>query len=138
MVTLFLSALLYSVQTPTSFDVDFPEYVAKLKMVTVPNGKITIDGKTTVIKGMSISQTETTWNIFDIWALRLDTSIEDQKKDPQSKGVDAVSRPSRPYGVLFTGFGHHGYPAMCMSNLNADKFCEWLSKRTTDEVLEEF
>lgn len=130
MVTLFLSALLYSVQTPTSFDVDFPEYVAKLRMVTVPNGKITIDGKTTVIKGMSVSQTEITWNVFDIWALRLDTSVEDQKKDPQSKGVDAVSRPSRPYGVMFTGFGHHGYPAMCMSSLNADKFCDWLSKRT--------
>ena len=79
---------------------------------------------------MSFSKTEVPWDIFDIWALRLDTSVEDQKKDPQSKGVDAVSRPSRPYGVMFTGFGHHGFPAMCMSSLNADDFCKWLSKRT--------
>ncbi len=130
MVSLFLSALLYSAQTPTSFEVAFPEYMAKLKMVTIPDGTIVMNGKTTTIKGMSFSQTEVTWDVFDIWALRLDTSIEDQKKDPQSKGVDAVSRPSRPYGVMFTGFGHHGYPAMCMSSLNAELFCDWLSKRT--------
>jgi Sulfatase-modifying factor enzyme 1 len=130
MVTLILGAILNPVQTPKSFIVDFPEYLAKFTMVSVPDGKIMVDGKTTTIKGMSFSETEVTWNVFDIWALRLDTSIEDQKKDPQSKGVDAVSRPSRPYGVMFTGFGHHGYPAMCMSSLNADKFCEWLSQRT--------
>jgi Sulfatase-modifying factor enzyme 1 len=130
MVTLFLSAILSPMQSSPTFVVDFPEHMAKLTMVSVPDGKITIDGKTTVIKGMSFSQTEIPWDVFDIWALRLDTSVADQKKDPQSKGVDAVSRPSRPYGVMFTGFGHHGYPAMCMSSLNADMFCDWLSART--------
>ncbi len=130
MFSLILSTILCPVQNPTTFVVDFPEYMAKITMVSVPDGKITVEGKTTKIKGMSVSLTEVPWDVFDIWALRLDTSIEDQKKDPQSKGVDAVSRPSRPYGVMFTGFGHHGYPAMCMSSLNADMFCDWLSLRT--------
>lgn len=122
--------VLQASQTSNGFVIEFPESLAKLSMISVPNGQITVDGKKTTIKGMSVSETEISWGVFDIWALRLDTSVGDQVKDPQSKGVDAVSRPSRPYGVIFTGFGHHGYPAMCMSNLNAEEFCKWLSKRT--------
>ncbi len=117
-------------QEPKGFVVDFPQQVTKMQMLDVPDGEITVDGKTTKIKGMSVSETEVPWEVFDIWALRLDTSVEEQVKDPQSKGADAVSRPSRPYAVIFTGFGHHGYPANCMSSLNAQEFCKWLSKRT--------
>lgn len=72
-----------------------------------------------------IGETAVTFELFDVWALQLDLSQE-----RQVAGVDAISRPSKPYSVIFTNFGHRGFPAICMSNRNAIEFCNWLSGLT--------
>ncbi len=95
-------------------------------MVRLPDGKITLDGKTTEVKSLSMSETEVPWDVFEIWALRLDQSTADQVSGKKF----TVSRPSRPYAVIFTGFGHHGFPANCVSIDSAKEFCKWLSEKT--------
>jgi formylglycine-generating enzyme required for sulfatase activity len=32
--------------------------------------------------------------------------------------------------VIFSNFGHHGYPAICMTHRAAVEFCRWLSAKT--------
>ena len=102
-----------------SFVDSLPDHLVKWKMVKLP------DNKDKGIKDLWIGETEVPWELFEVWALRLDLTQEQQ-----ATGVDATSRPSKPYSVIFTNFGHHSYPAICMSFLNAQKFCEWLSQKT--------
>ena len=44
--------------------------------------------------------------------------------------VDAVSGATTPYVDMSFGMGTDGYPAVCMTQLAAAKFCEWLSAMT--------
>lgn len=94
-----------------AFDLEIPGQSVKIPMREVPGQRI------------AMSVTEIPHEVFDIWALRL---------DEEQMGEDAkiVSRPSKPYAVIFTGFGHDGFPANCVSFLGATKFAEWLSFRT--------
>jgi formylglycine-generating enzyme required for sulfatase activity len=39
-------------------------------------------------------------------------------------------RPSKSYILPDLGWGHHGYPAINISILNATMFCRWLSSKT--------
>lgn len=107
------------------FEDQLTDHLVKWKMVALPDGEISVNGKTEKISGLWFGETEVTWELFDVWALRLDLSQEQQVA-----GVEATSRPSKPYSVIFTNFGHHGYPAICMSHANAVAFCDWLSAKT--------
>src|SRR5262245_22153873 len=71
-----------------------------------------------------IGRTEVTWDLFDVYMLRLDT--------PQTtnSAADAVARPSEPYGAPDYGWGHAGFPAMSVTQASAIAFCQWLSART--------
>jgi len=102
-----------------------PGALAEFRMVKLPDGKITTGGKTVTIKDLWYAETELTWDVFDIWAFRLDQSEADQ-----AAGVDAKSRPSKPYGAPDRGFGHAGYPALSMTRHSAEEFCRWLSAKT--------
>ena len=44
--------------------------------------------------------------------------------------VDAVSGPTSPYTDMTFGMGEKGYPAICMTEHSALKFCQWLSAQT--------
>jgi formylglycine-generating enzyme required for sulfatase activity len=95
-----------------------PGSLIKFEVVRLPESA-------TAKKKLWIAKTETTWEAFDIFAFRLDLTQEEQ-----AKGVDAQSRPSRPYGAPDRGFGHNGYPAIGMTFLSAQSYCDWLSKKT--------
>lgn len=69
-----------------------------------------------------IAATETPWEIYDVFALRLDDSVVPD--------ADAITRPSTPYLPPDRGWGHEGYPAMSITFDAACRFCEWLTKRT--------
>lgn len=71
-----------------------------------------------------IGRTEVTWDLYDAFALGLDTAAG------TTGGADAVARPSRPYGAPDYGFGHRGYPAISIAREGAEAFCAWLSART--------
>src|SRR5213083_2929708 len=72
-----------------------------------------------------IGKTEVTWDEYDIWAFRLDLAGR-----VPTDSIDAVSRPSRPYGAPDRGFGHQGYPAIGMTYFAAQTYCAWLSAKT--------
>lgn len=76
-------------------------------------------------QGVWIASTETTWDLFDVFVYGLDR--EDPSRPP---GVDAITRPSKPYLPPDRGFGHAGYPAIGMTHQSAAAFCEWLSMKT--------
>jgi formylglycine-generating enzyme required for sulfatase activity len=70
-----------------------------------------------------IGRTEVTWDMYDVFALGLDVG-------GSSGGVDAVARPSRPYGAPDYGYGHQGYPVISVTRAAAEAFCAWLSAKT--------
>ncbi|MER3474985.1 MAG: hypothetical protein C4335_13395 [Armatimonadota bacterium] len=115
----------------TAYTETIPGTVVQFDMLPVPGGTYTItDPKTgkpkqVTIKPFYIGKTEVTWDEFDVFVHRLDAP-ETQK----TGGADAISRPSKPYGAVDRGFGHKGYPAISMSYLAAQKYCEWLSAKT--------
>ena len=109
----------------TSFVEQIPEAMSSFKMIRVPDGKVTVNGKEYEIKSLFFSETEITWDVFDVYAFSKDLT-----DDQRAEGVDAKSRPSRPYGKYDRGFGHAGFPAIGMAFNSAEMFCAWLSKKT--------
>jgi formylglycine-generating enzyme required for sulfatase activity len=92
--------------------------------------------KTTVeIKPFWIGKTEVTWDLYDVYRLRLDEPNAGGS-DAQGSGAeeptdpDAISRPSKPYGAPDLNFGHDGFAAMHITYHAATNYCKWLSKKT--------
>jgi formylglycine-generating enzyme required for sulfatase activity len=76
---------------------------------------------------------EVTWDEYDIWSYNLDIKRRDVAKIAATeidKRSDAVTRPTKPYTDMTFGMGHDGYPAICMTQLAAKTYCEWLSEKT--------
>mgnify|MGYP002379246713 CR=1 FL=1 len=94
-------------------------------MIQIPAGTISIRGKEVAVMPFWIGETEVTWDVFDIYAYRMDLT-----PDQNAMGVDAQSRPSKPYGAADRGYGHAGYAALGMTFHAAESFCVWLSKKT--------
>ncbi|MGQ9698598.1 MAG: formylglycine-generating enzyme family protein, partial [Armatimonadota bacterium] len=105
--------------------------LVKFDMVPVPGGTYTFTdpgfgkSKKVTIKPFYIGKTEVTWDEYDVYLNKLDTPNPDA-----TDGADAVSRPSRPYGVPDRGFGHQGYPAIGITYHAAQQYCLWLSAKT--------
>ena len=109
-----------------------PNALVKFEMLPIPEGSIDMPdpknpGQTTSVKvkRLWMSKTEVLWDLYDIYAFRLD--LTDEQK---ANNVDAESRPSKPYGAPDRGFGHQGYPALSMHLDAAEYFCKWLSAKT--------
>lgn len=71
-----------------------------------------------------IGKTEVTWDELDVWMLGLDTEPE------RRAGIDAESRPSRPYGAPDRGFGHAGFAAISVTFHAAQSYAAWLSEKS--------
>lgn len=112
-------ALRAASQTPaaaaTSYRESIPGTLVGFEMVLVPGGGD--------VAPFYLGRTEVTWDLYDVFALGLDS-----KSSPD--GPDAVARPSRPYGAPDYGWGHAGYPAISIAREAADAFVRWLSDRT--------
>lgn len=105
--------------------ITIPNTTVSFEMVQVPAGKIKIKDKEVEVKSHWVAVHELTWDVMDIYAYKLDLSQEQA-----AQGVDAESRPSKPYGAVDRGFGHKGFPALSMTFHNGTQFCAWLSKKT--------
>jgi formylglycine-generating enzyme required for sulfatase activity len=99
--------------------------LVSFRMMPLPDGAIELQGKRRPVECLWIGETEVTWNLYDVWAHRLDLSEEEVLR-----GAEAESRPSRPYGAPDRGFGHSGYAALGMTFHAAQSFCTWLSAKT--------
>ncbi|HXT58339.1 MAG TPA: SUMF1/EgtB/PvdO family nonheme iron enzyme [Pirellulales bacterium] len=76
---------------------------------------------------------EVTWNEYEIFMFQLDIARRKQfGSEPTAldKFADAVARPTKPYTDMTFGMGKDGYPAICMTQLAAKKYCQWLSAKT--------
>ncbi|MCS7166912.1 MAG: formylglycine-generating enzyme family protein [Gemmatales bacterium] len=79
---------------------------------------------------------EVTWNEYDEFAFQYDikrkqeAKIDLTKQPPHEREADAVSRPTPPYTDMTFGYGHDGYPALCMTHHAAMEYCRWLSAKT--------
>jgi formylglycine-generating enzyme required for sulfatase activity len=102
--------------------------LVSFEMVPVPAGRVTVDGpagaREVDVPAFFIGRTEVTWDLYDVYALRLDAT------DTSRGAADAVARPSEPYGAPDRGWGHAGYPAMSVTRAAAEAFCAWLSAKT--------
>ncbi len=114
-----------SLPLPDPFVETIPGTLVTFRMRAVPAGEVVIDGVKHSVPSLWVAETETTWDAYDVYAYRLDLSQEDQ-----AAGVDAESRPSKPYGAVDRGFGHRGYPALAMTHHAARGFCAWLAAKT--------
>lgn len=118
-------------KTGEKFEERIPGTLVRFDMIPIPAGKASAPSTQQSkeveqqIKPIWMSKTEVTWDMYDVWAFQFDLT-EEQK----AAGVDAKSRPSKPYGAPDRGFGHQGYPALAVTDRSAKNFCEWLSKKT--------
>ena len=74
-----------------------------------------------------LGQTEVTWNEYEEFyfgGVRPDLTADVKGR------VDAVSRPTPPYGAPDRGWGTGKRPAMSMTFYAANQYCEWLSALT--------
>ncbi len=77
---------------------------------------------------------EVSWEEYDTWTFKLDILRRKYYKVPPTlldkNFADTYTRPTKPYTDMTFGMGHKGYPAICMTQLAARAYCEWLSLKT--------
>lgn len=85
-----------------------------------------------------MAECETTWDAYDVFCFSYDIKAA---KEAASKGTpltrtefdlkaDAVTRPTPPYVDMTFGYGHDGYPAICMTQKAADFYTKWLAAKS--------
>lgn len=80
-----------------------------------------------------IGKFEVTWNEYELFMYPDDEKklrAEFPTEDYVNQVSDAVTRPSKPYTEMSFGMGRDGYPAICMTQHSANKYCHWLSAKT--------
>jgi formylglycine-generating enzyme required for sulfatase activity len=81
-----------------------------------------------------MGKTEVTWNEFELFMYP-----QEEKKVREAKKLDAalntltdgVTRPTQPYVEMSFGMGKDGFPAISMTQHAANKYCQWLSAKTS-------
>jgi formylglycine-generating enzyme required for sulfatase activity len=76
---------------------------------------------------------EVTWDEYEVFMFQLDVARRNiEKKEPNAldKLADACSKPTKPYTDMTFGMGKEKFPAICMTQYAAARYCEWLSAKT--------
>lgn len=76
---------------------------------------------------------EVTWNMYEPFMITGVARNKDGSPESVPDGappVDIVSSPTTPYVEMSFAMGTDGYPAICMTQHAANKFCQWLSAQT--------
>lgn len=117
------------------------------KMVPIPGGVFSMGSPereagrksdegpqhTVKIEPFWMGATEVTWDTYDIWSFSMDIQrrqFTGEAPSARDKVADLVSRPTKPHTDMTFGMGQQGYPAICMTQHAAKKYCEWLSAKT--------
>ncbi|NQW04299.1 MAG: SUMF1/EgtB/PvdO family nonheme iron enzyme [Acidobacteria bacterium] len=101
-----------------------PGTTVSFDMVHVPAGTVVVNDKSVTIAPFYVGKTEVTWDMYDVFALGLDTPAT------RPEGTDAIARPSNPYGAPDYGWGHSGYPVISVTRQAAEAYTTWLSQKT--------
>jgi formylglycine-generating enzyme required for sulfatase activity len=76
---------------------------------------------------------EVTWEEYEVFMFSLDVArrkIVNKQPSELDKLADGVTRPTKPYTDMSFGMGKGRFPAICMTQLAAKKYCQWLSAKT--------
>lgn len=126
---------------------EIPGYKPNIQMVPIPGGTFLMGSPEdeaerledegpqleVTVSPFWMSTHEIPWELYDIYSFQYDIKDASKAKTPRTKNdtsADAVSRPTPPYVDMTFGYGHDGYPAICMTHHAARKFCQWLSAKT--------
>jgi formylglycine-generating enzyme required for sulfatase activity len=116
----------------TDFTQTIPGTEVEFTMIAIPGGEFLMGSPASAagrkddegpqhkvaIRPFWMAKCEVIWDEYDQWS----TTEGD---------VDGVTRPTPPYVDMDFGMGRDGgYPAICMTQLAAKTYCEWLSKIT--------
>ncbi|MGA1029731.1 MAG: formylglycine-generating enzyme family protein [Flavobacteriaceae bacterium] len=143
---LFLGTLSGFLKAQTNYVEKLPKTAATLPMVFIKGGTFKMGSPKNeaghfgdegpqhevTVDDFWMGQFEVTW---DLYSLFMQGNIDAAQptlgpNDEVQVAVDAISRATPPYTDMSFGMGTEGYPAICMTQLAAVKFCEWLSAMT--------
>jgi len=116
-----------SQDTLAAYTEALPGSVAKIDMLPVSGGEMTIDGKKVKVKPFYMGKTEVTWEQYDAF---IASGAPSKPYDQTNFAPDAIARPSKSYILPDLGWGHKGYPVINASSTSVEMFCRWLSSVT--------
>lgn len=105
---------------PPEFTETIPATQIQFDMVLVPG-----DAKNNS-PPLYVGKFEVTWDEFMPWVDGRDLEVPDSLGELRAMKL----RPSPPYGSVDRGFGMDRRPALGMSRLAAELYCQWLSQQT--------
>jgi len=76
---------------------------------------------------------EVSWDEYNTWRMNLDIQLRKfagKEPDTLDEKADAVTRATPEYEPMDFGMGIDGFPAICMTQLAAKQYCEWLTVKT--------
>jgi formylglycine-generating enzyme required for sulfatase activity len=159
-LALFSTTIVQAAETPTVVDADarteaemkpyrepIPGDGVAFDMVPIPGGRFTMGSPASEasrkedegpphevqVAPFWMGKCEVTWDEYQIFMFSLDIArrkSENREPTPNDLLADAVARPTKPYTDMTFGMGKEGFPAICMTQLAAKKYCEWISAKT--------
>lgn len=82
-----------------------------------------------------MAKCEITWDAYEVWMSDLDilrrklTMVKANQRDKLADEYQ-LTQPTEPYTDMSFGMGKGKHPAICMTQLAARTFCNWLSAKT--------
>ena len=139
----------------SSTDDAFEDYAADIPLTATPYEMVAVEGGTFMmgspedeadrdddegpqvqvkVSPFWMGKFEVTWDQYEPFMVNgADRNKDGSPKDydpATATDVDGVSQPTPPYTEMSFGMGQRGYPAICMTQHAANKFCQWLSAQT--------
>jgi formylglycine-generating enzyme required for sulfatase activity len=129
------------------YDASVPKTGAPYSMVVIPAGEFLMGSPESeegrredegpqikvAIQPFWMGKFEVTWDEYEPFML----TSEGRNKDGSRKtwaaddeAQDLISQPTPPYQPMDFGMGREGFPAICMTQHAANKYCQWLSAQT--------
>jgi formylglycine-generating enzyme required for sulfatase activity len=109
-----------------------PGTSASFEMVPIPGGEFTMGTPGTERNHRKDESPQHKVKIDPFWMAKFEVTWDEYRAFmfARDEGVDAVSRPTRPYVEMSFGMGLEGFPAISMTQHAANKYAEWLSAKT--------
>jgi formylglycine-generating enzyme required for sulfatase activity len=143
---ILLSICVTTVFSQSDYIQNLPNIEAQISMILIPEGSFIMGSDKTemghfgdegpqhevTLDSFWIGQYEITWDLYNLFVSREMDQYQSSKthKSEVNIDVDGVSGATTPYVEMSFGMGIDNYPAICMTQLAAVKFCEWLSAMT--------
>lgn len=130
-----------------AYDSKVPKTGAAYSMVPIAEGTVTLGSPESEadrrddegpqievsIKPFWMGKYEVTWDEYEPFMLTNEGRNKDGSRktwSPDDKPEDLISQPTPPYQPMDFGMGRTGFPAICMTQHAANKYCQWLSAQT--------